>query len=59
MSDLVLSLPHYHRHSDLHSADNKHDFRPYVSFTGFAFYIAVCCGFEKHISDKLSKCTES
>ena len=22
---------------------------PYVSFTGFAFYIAVHCGFEKHI----------
>ena len=26
---------------DLRSADNRHDFRPYVSFTGFAFYIAV------------------
>ena len=49
MSDLILSLPHYHRHSDLRSADNKHDFRPYVSFTGFAFYIAVRCGFDKHL----------
>ena len=51
MSDLLLSLPHYRRHaySDLHNADNKHDFRPYVSFTGFAFYIAVRCGFDKHL----------
>ena len=22
---------------------------PYVSFTGFAFYIAVRCGFDKHL----------
>ena len=44
-----MSLPHYHRHSDLRSADDKHDFRPNVSFTGFAFYIAVRCGFGKHL----------
>ena len=31
--------------SDLRSADSIHDFRPYVSVTGFAFYIAVYCGF--------------
>ena len=49
MSDLILSLPHYHRQSDLRSADNRHDVRPYVSFTGFAFYIAVRCGFDKHL----------
>ena len=52
MSDLILSLTHchYHRHySDLRNADNKTDFRPYVSFTGFAFYIAVRCGFNKHL----------
>ena len=49
MSDLLLSLPHYHRHySDLRSAD-KHGFRPYVSFMGFAFYICVRCGFDKHL----------
>jgi hypothetical protein len=38
-------------YTDLRSADNKYDFRPYVSFTGFAFYIArdlhalwnMCC----------------
>ena len=50
MSDLILSLPIYHRHYiDLRSADNKHDFRPYVYFTRFAFYIAVRCGFDKHL----------
>ena len=35
--------------SDLHSADNRHDFRPYVSFAGFTFYIAVRCNFGKHL----------
>ena len=51
MSDLILSLPHYHRHnySDLRSADNKNDFTLYVSFTGFTFYIAVRYGFDKHL----------
>ena len=36
-------------HSDLRSADNRHDARLCVSFTGFAFYIAVRCGFDKHL----------
>ena len=49
MSDLILSLPHYHRHSDLRSADNRHDARLYVFFTGFAFCIAIRCGFDKHL----------
>ena len=51
MSDLMLSLPHYHRHSDLCSANNRHshNFRSYVSFTGFAFYIAVHCDFDNHL----------
>ena len=52
MSDLVLNLPHYtiiDIYSDLRSADNRHDCRPHVSFTGFAFYIAVRCGFVKHL----------
>ena len=49
MSDLILSLPHYQTYSDLRSADNRHDFRPYVTFTGFAFYIAVRCCFDKHL----------
>ena len=26
-----------------------HNFRSYVSFTGFTFYIAVRCGFDKHL----------
>ena len=50
MSDLTLSLLHYHRHySNLRSADKRHSFRPYVSFTGFAFYIAVRSGFDKQL----------
>ena len=61
MSDLILSLPHYHRHighySDLRSADNRHDCRPYVSFTRFAFYIAVHCGFDKYLY--LTSCLNS
>ena len=36
-------------YNDLRRADNKHDFRPYVSFTGFAFYIAIRCAFDKHL----------
>ena len=44
MSDSILSLPR-----NLRSANNRHDFRPYVSFMGFAFYISVHCGFDKHI----------
>ena len=50
MSDLILSLSHYHRHTAIYViADNRHDVRPYVSFTGFTFYIAVHCGFDKHL----------
>ena len=50
MSDLILSLPHYHRHSDLCSADNRPtNFSRMVFFTDFAFYIAVRCGFDKHL----------
>ena len=53
MSDLILSLSHYHRHSELRRrrrcADNRHDAKLYVSFMGFAFYIAVRCGFDKHL----------
>ena len=29
--------------------DIPHNFRSYVSFTGFAFYLAVRCGFDKHL----------
>ena len=37
------------RTENLRSADNRREFRPYVSFTGLAFYIAVRCGFDKHL----------
>ena len=40
MSDLILSLPHYHRHnySDLRSADNTHNLQ-----------FNVLCGSDKHL----------
>ena len=44
-SNLILSLPLSQTHSDLRSAESIPDYRPYVSFTGFAVYIAVRCGF--------------
>ena len=52
MSDLILSLPHYHRHIAIcvvQIIDTPHNFRPCVSFAGFAFYIAERCGFDKHV----------
>ena len=54
MPDLMLSLPHYHRHIAICVAvvqiiDTPHKFRPCVSFAGFAFYLAVRCGFHKHL----------
>ena len=51
MSDLILNLPHYHRHNAIYVVqiiDTMADARLYVSLTGFAFYIAVYCGFDKH-----------
>ena len=50
MSDLILSLSHYHRHIAIYVVQIIiYDVRPCVSFTGFAFYIAVRCGFDKHL----------
>ena len=52
MSDLILSLPQYHRLSDLCIAYNRHSpqmLAVCVFFTDFAFYIAVRCGFDKHL----------
>ena len=52
MPDLILSLPHYHTHIAIcvvQKIDTPHNFRSYVSFAGFAFYIAVRCGFDKHL----------
>ena len=33
----------------LYIADNIRNLWPYVSFTGFAFYLTVRCGFDKHL----------
>ena len=52
MPDLILSLPHYHRHTAIcvvQIIDSPHNFRPCVSFAGFAFYIAVRCGLDTHL----------
>ena len=50
MSDLILSLSHYHRHLTIYDVQIIHvDVRPYVSFTEFAFYIAVRRDFDKHL----------
>ena len=51
MPDLILSLPHYHRPIAIcvvQIIDTPLNFRLCVSFAGFAFYIAVRCGFDKH-----------
>ena len=45
VSDLILCLSHCQTFSDLCSAYIVNEFRLYVSFTGFAFYIAICCAF--------------
>ena len=52
MPDLILSLPHYHRHIAIcvvQIIDAPHNVRPCVSFEGFAFYFAVRYGFDKHL----------
>ena len=49
MSNLILSLPLSQTHTDLLSAESMHDFRPYVSFTGFAFYVVVSKQLDKHL----------
>ena len=52
MPDLILSLRHYHAHIAIcvvQIIDTPHNFRSYVFFAGFAFYIAVRCGFDKHL----------
>ena len=49
MSDLILSLPHNHRHSDLCSADNRHSPQILAVCIFYGFCIAVRCGFDKHL----------
>ena len=52
MSDLIFSLLHYHRHIAIYVVqiiDTPHNCKPCLSFAGFAFCIAVRCGFDKHL----------
>ena len=49
MSDLILSLSHYHKHIAIYVVQIIDTMLSCMSFTGFAFYIAVRCGFDKHL----------
>ena len=51
MSDLILSLPHYHRHIAIYVGQIIDTMLGCMCtfFTGFAFYIAVRCGFDKYL----------
>ena len=49
MSDLILSLPHYHRHIAIYVVQIIDTILGRMCLTGFAFYIAVHCGFDKHL----------
>ena len=49
MSDLILRLPHYHRHIAIYVVQIIDTILGHVSFMGFAFSIAVRCGFNKHL----------
>ena len=47
MSDLILSLPHHHRHIAIYAVQIIKTILDRMCF--FAFYIAVRCGFDKHL----------
>ena len=49
MSDLILSLPHYHRHITIYVVQIIDTMLGCMCLTGLAFYIAVRCGFDKHL----------
>ena len=50
MSDLILSLSHYHKHIAIYVVQIIDTMLTCMFlFTGFAFYIAVRCGFDKHL----------
>ena len=49
MSDLILSLPHYHRHISIYVVQIIDTMLGRMCLTGFAFYIAVRCSFDKHL----------
>ena len=55
MFDLILSFPHYQRHIAIYVVKIIDTILVY--FTGFAFYIAVRCGFDKYLLYKyLTSC---
>ena len=49
MSDLILSLPHYHRHIAIYVVQIINTILGRVFFMGFAFNITLRCGFDKHL----------
>ena len=49
MSDLILSLPHYHRHIAIYVVQIIDTILSRMCLAGLAFYIAVRCGFDKHL----------
>ena len=49
MSDLILSLTHYHRHIAIYVVHIINTILGRICFTGFAFYIAIRCGFDNHL----------
>ena len=56
MSDLILSLPYYHRHLAIYVVQIIDTILGRMCITELTFYIVVRCGFDK-LSNKLSKCT--
>ena len=49
MSDFILSLPHYHRHIAIDVVQIINTILGRMCLRGFAFYIGVRCGFDKHL----------
>ena len=49
MYDLILNLPKYHSHIAIYVVQIIDTSLGRMSLTGFAFYIAVRCGFSKHL----------
>ena len=49
MSDLILSLPHCHSHIAIYVVHIIDTMLGRTCLTGFAFYIDVRCGFDKHL----------
>ena len=49
MSDLILSLPHHHRHIAIYVVQIIITILGRIYFMGFTYYIAARCGFDKHL----------